>query len=145
MATRSTIALEYADGHVKAVYCHWDGYLSHNGQILHQHYQDRDKVKQLVELGQISSLAEDVGEKHDFDDRIEGWTTFYGRDRGETDVSYQTFPSFKEYEANGVQEEYDYILRTNGIWYVRSYSGSYTPLADALAAELIAEELAEDE
>ena len=34
MGTRSTIALEYADGTVEQVYCHWDGYVSHNGLIL---------------------------------------------------------------------------------------------------------------
>ncbi len=37
MATRSTIALEFADGTVEQVYCHWDGYLDHNGALLRDH------------------------------------------------------------------------------------------------------------
>ena len=32
MGTRSTIALEFADGTVGQVYCHWDGYLSKIGR-----------------------------------------------------------------------------------------------------------------
>jgi hypothetical protein len=40
MGTRSTIALEFADGTVEQVYCHWDGYLSNNGKILQAHYMD---------------------------------------------------------------------------------------------------------
>ena len=31
MATRSTIAMEQPDGRVMQIYCHWDGYLGHNG------------------------------------------------------------------------------------------------------------------
>ena len=40
MATRSTIALEFADGTVQQVYCHWDGYLDYNGKLLAEHYTD---------------------------------------------------------------------------------------------------------
>ena len=36
----STIAMRYPDGHVKAVYAHWDGYPSHNGKILLEHYSN---------------------------------------------------------------------------------------------------------
>ena len=67
MATRSTIALEYADGTVGQVYCHWDGYLDHNGQILQEHYQDPFKVRALLDLGDLSSLGDDLGDQHDFD------------------------------------------------------------------------------
>ena len=56
MATRSTIAVEHADGTVSQVYCHWDGYLTHNGQILLDHYDTQEKAEQLVSLGSISSL-----------------------------------------------------------------------------------------
>ena len=33
MGTRSRIGVMHGDK-VKSVYCHWDGYLEHNGQIL---------------------------------------------------------------------------------------------------------------
>ena len=43
MATRSTIAKLGKDGIIKAVYCHSDGYLEHNGKVLNEY--TRMKVK----------------------------------------------------------------------------------------------------
>jgi len=60
MGTRSTIALEFADGTVEQVYCHWDGYLENNGRILSENYTDPFKVKELVALGGFSSLEATV-------------------------------------------------------------------------------------
>ena len=37
MGTRSFIAQRVGDEYV-GVYCHWDGYLEHNGRILLEHY-----------------------------------------------------------------------------------------------------------
>ena len=56
MGTRSTIALEYADGTVHQVYCHWDGYLAYNGQMLLKHYSNPFILRDLIlemELGLI--------------------------------------------------------------------------------------------
>ena len=138
MGTRSTIALEYADGTVDQIYCHWDGYLSNNGQILLQHYMDPFKVRELMDLGDISSLGRNLGNGHpfskfglkeedpDFDKMIalckqaeeEGWTTAYGRDRGETGTSAKKFVDYENYVRCHQREEYEYILRTDGKWYV---------------------------
>ena len=140
MATRSTIALEFADGTVGQVYCHWDGYLDHNGKILQEHYMDPFKVRDLVDLGDISSLGPNIGKAHpfsqfeiekdnpDFDKLIalhelagkSGWTTFYGRDRGESDITARYFKDFSEYLTEAQREEYNYILRTDGKWYVEA-------------------------
>lgn len=118
MATRSTIALEFADGTVGQVYCHWDGYLEHNGKILFDHYSDPFKLRDLIDLGDLSSLAANIGTKHDFDARVEGECTFYGRDRGEHGVDAVYFDSYQDYLDNFQGEEYNYILRRDGIWYV---------------------------
>ena len=67
MATRGTIALEFADGTVGMVYSHWDNYLSHNGKILLENYTDPFKLQKLIDLGDLSSLGPDIGEKHEFD------------------------------------------------------------------------------
>jgi hypothetical protein len=146
MATRSTIALEYADGTVGQVYCHWDGYLDNNGKILLKHYQDPFKLRTLIDLGDLSSLRPDVGVQHDFDDReaSEDQCTFYGRDRGESGTEAKTFKDFADYAENHQHEEYEYILRTDGVWYVKAYDRPYVPLADAIADELIEAEMAED-
>jgi len=123
MATRSTIALEFADGTVQQIYCHWDGYLSNNGQILLQHYKDPFKVRDLIDGGAVSSLGREIGEKQDFDKREthnENWTLFYARDRGE-DLVKHSYKDYADYKANAQSEEYNYILRTDGKWYVEFY------------------------
>jgi len=49
MGTRSMIAIENPHSKaVKAIYCHWDGYLAHNGAILNEHYSNSPKVNNLI-------------------------------------------------------------------------------------------------
>lgn len=67
MATRSRIAIERPGERYDSIYCHWDGYPSHNGKILLEHYTDPAKVEALLDLGQISILGAEIGEKHFFD------------------------------------------------------------------------------
>jgi hypothetical protein len=88
MGTRSSIAIKTEDG-IKAIYCHWDGYVDHNGKILKEFYNTKDKVNELIALGDLSSLRQEPGEAHDFDrgdDSLgltDNWCMAYGRDRGE--------------------------------------------------------------
>lgn len=149
MATRSTIALEYADGSVDQIYCHWDGYLSNNGDILRQHYTDPLKVRELMDLGDLSSLNPEIGTQHSFDDREAGdrMCTFYGRDRGETGVEAKRFANFEEYKAKHQYEEFEYILRKDGVWYVScsQTKDSYLPLVEVMADDLLQREMSEDE
>lgn len=124
MGTRSTIALEFADGTVQSIYCHWDGYLEHNGQILLKHYQDPFEVRELIDLGNMSSLGAEIGEKQDFDTHTSASNTclFYGRDRGENNVGAQKFDDFRDYCTNNCHEQYNYILRQiDGmpVWFVQ--------------------------
>ena len=138
MATRSTISLEFADGTIQSVYCHWDGYLDNNGAILQKHYMDPFKVSELINLGSMSSLAPEIGTKHSFEnphpyksaewqvwyDAHRNQCTFYGRDRGENDVGPDKFVNFSDYRQNLDKQEYDYILRQidgKPVWFVRSY------------------------
>jgi hypothetical protein len=144
MATRSTIALEFADGTVQQVYCHWDGYIENNGAILFKHYADPFKTRDLIDQGDISSLGEVVGEKHDFSrldtempadeyERLYGhMTTFYGRDRGEQGTGAKKFKDFEDYKENFCHEEFAYILRKDGNWYVKAYDGEFDLLKLAL-------------
>lgn len=120
MATRSTIAIENADGTVHQIYCHWDGYLSHNGKILFKNYQDRAKVEELIALGDLSVLDEEIGEKQDFDnrDREKKWTLAYGRDRGETGIEPKVFKDFEDYEQHHAYEEFEFIFTKDDVWSV---------------------------
>jgi hypothetical protein len=150
MGTRSTIALEYADGTIEQVYCHWDGYLAHNGQILQNHYSNPFILRDLIDLGDISSLRPQIGTKHAFSklevpmdgeayDKLYGdMTTFYGRDRGETGTSAKKFKDYGDYVANHQYEEYDYILRSvcgEAVWFVSDHDGAYVPLMSAILDE----------
>jgi hypothetical protein len=123
MGTRSTIALEFADGTIGQVYCHWDGYLEHNGKILRDHYSDPFKLRDLIDLGDLSSLDANIGTKHDFDARVPGECTFYMRDRNEVDTEARYFTSYQDYLDNYQDEEYNYILRRDGNWYVCGDNG----------------------
>ena len=148
MATRSTIALEYADGTIGQVYCHWDGYLDYNGKMLLEYYSNPFILRDLIDLGDVSSLKPTIGTKHDFshfgtDMKQEEYealygemTTFYGRDRGETGTGQKTFKNFADYKENHQYEEYEYILReVNGtaVWFVAEHSDTYMPLSEALS------------
>ena len=116
MGTRSFIAVKSSEG-FKGVYCHWDGYLEHVGRILRQHYADAAKIAELIEHGDISSLDAEIGSKHDFDQRTEGQTTFYGRDRGENDCGPESRTTLQAImnHANRRGCEYFYLFQ-NGDW-----------------------------
>jgi hypothetical protein len=150
MATRSTIALEYADGTVHQVYCHWDGYLEHNGKMLLEHYSNPFILRDLIDLGGLSSLRATIGTKHAFSqfdlpkEDVEAFVnltrdmcTFYARDRGEKLVVHK-FADFEDYLAHHAYEEYEYILRNdNGVavWFVDCGATGYVTLETALINE----------
>ena len=156
MATRSTIALLRDNGEVVKVYCHWDGYLDNNGRLLVENYDTADKVEALIAGGDISSLGRVVGEKHPFDTYVkseltpadqalaeraeaEGWTLYYGRDRGETGTEPKVYKDLGEYEAKAQFEEFNYCF-IFGEWYYVSYDGVVRSVKEGLAA-LAKEEL----
>lgn len=151
MGTRSRIAVMHGTV-CKSVYCHWDGYLEYNGSLLHKHY-DSAKANNLVALGDLSSLKPEIGIQHAFgyhgtemsaevyEAQFGEMCTFYGRDRGEKNVDFQTdmtFDSFIErVQGNGC--EWYYIMR-DGVWYVgnvyesdEQFYKKLVPLAEALA------------
>jgi hypothetical protein len=129
MATRSTIAVQHADGTISQVYCHWDGYLDHNGVMLIQNYNTLAKVEELLSYGDISSLRPQIhpdlmGGSHifkDLDSRQNEVCVFYGRDRQETGIEPRKFSDWAEFQKNCMGEEYNYVFQ-DGVWYV---SGDY--------------------
>lgn len=160
MSTRSMIAIENPHSKaVKSVYCHWDGYLEHNGSILNTHYSNSPKVNNLIAMGDISSLGKIIGKKHPFGPdynetniakqakiqkeviaaRDAGYTTFFTRDRGE-DLPYKHFSNVKEAVAyyDGSWCEYFYLFKydedlESGKWYYCTRgNGRWKRLATAL-------------
>ena len=151
MGTRSRIGVMHGDN-VKSVYCHWDGYLEHNGAILQEHY-DSVKANQLVALGDLSSLKPEIGIQHafgyhgteisaeDYETQFGNMCTFYGRDRGEKGTEWKTHTNFVDFfaEVEGSWCEWYYIMR-DGVWYVgniydkdEQFYKKLVPLAEALA------------
>ena len=109
MATRSNIAYKTAEGKIRSIYAHWDGYPEHNGKILLDNYKNIEKIKALIELGSVSSLGAEIGEQQDFDNKEtqkDDWTLAYHRDRGESLVinEYDDIPSWVD-----DMEEYAYL------------------------------------
>jgi len=90
MATRSLIAKQNQDKTITTIYCHYDGYPSHNGVILQEHYTTPFKVDQLLALGDLSILGKDLGMKQDFNNKTPGYCLAYGRDRGENNTEART-------------------------------------------------------
>jgi hypothetical protein len=152
MGTRSMIGIENPNSlAVKSIYCHWDGYLQHNGSILEKHYSNSPKVNNLIALGDLSSLRPEIGDKHTFSrldsdlpedeyERLYGdMCTFYTRDRGET-APYKFFETAKkavEY-YDGSWCEYFYLFKYDpdletGKWYFRTReNGRWKRLSTAL-------------
>jgi len=87
MSTNSTIAVK-TNNKVKIIYCHWDGYIEGVGKTLLNHYHTQEKIESLVNLGDLSVLDISIAcpSGHTFENRIKGYSLFYGRDRGETDI-----------------------------------------------------------
>lgn len=102
MSTRSYILIKTKNKYV-GVYCHNDGYPSHNGSILNKHYTTKRKIKKLFSLGYLSFLDSKLMTKkeHSFNKPIEGVTIAYHRDRGDEfrtlEVSYTNFQDLFQY------------------------------------------------
>jgi hypothetical protein len=124
MATRSTIALEFADGTIGQVYCHFNGYLNNNGRILQQHYSDPFQLRSLIDRGDMSQLGNTVDQ-----------CDFYGNEGARA----RYFTDFQDYFEQGQLEEYNYILRqVNGkpAWLVNCYLSDDEFVTIDRAAEL---------
>jgi hypothetical protein len=133
MSTRSAIIIENTDGTAEGIYCHFDGYLDGKRDDLLVGYQDEEKVRALIALGDISSLGREIGEKHDFNHPPEGVVNAYGRDRGESDIEAKKGESWRKVAAEIGHNGYIYVfVSKEGIWKVAfDESGDLVSLADA--------------
>ena len=55
MATRSRIGIVLKDDSIRSVYHHWDGYPEWLGVILKQEYNTKEKVRKLIDGGNMAS------------------------------------------------------------------------------------------
>lgn len=153
MATRSSISVvstRTKDGQGRTIYCHWDGYPSNNGRILLESYTLPEKVNALMDLGDISSLADNIAPKesgilrkwnsekveydlipttqpHSFDSPHDGVVIAYGRDRGETGIEASSFKGKNPNKNTSQEFDYLFVIDENK-WYVRNNYGSKRPI-----------------
>ena len=124
MATRSYIGIRNTDASVDYIYCHFDGYPEHNGKILTEHYSNINRVNELLNLGDLSVLGQFIGEKMDFDKRIQDTCLAYGRDRGESNVDKKN-------------SGYDELITDQNVDYVYVFDGDYWECHSTYSPELI--------
>ena len=106
MATRSLIGIKLDNNIIKTIYCHWDGYPEHNGQLLINNYTSPAAVLGLMELGDLSSLAETPAS-----------CTAFHRDRNEP---------YEMVEARDIdQNELDTAAMDYGVDYVYIYNDEF--------------------
>lgn len=110
MATRSRIGMIMEDGTVRSIYCHWDGYPSYNGRILKECYNTPEKVKELISLGDISSLGRTTEYKDECDDM---YTKDYHRWRNEP-IRIKTDSDAYDYAIRGFDNGEEYIYLFDG-------------------------------
>lgn len=120
MATRSLIAKQIDADNCRVIYCHWGGYPSGVGKTLMESYSDPAKLDTLLDLGDISALRAEIGEKHE-KRSDQPYVTAYHRDCGEEfkDVQARTIP-VSELKAHGKDygAEFLYLLGLDGSWSV---------------------------
>jgi hypothetical protein len=142
MGTRSDIIVQRKDGTWARIYCHWDGYLEHNGVILLEHYNTQELAEAVVAPGDMSSLKEkcDKPAGHSYDHQVEGHTVYYGRDRGETNVGPRVGDSLPAvWPGSDTGTEYTYVWKTDSGWWVGDADeGSETlvPLKQAIEGKV---------
>ena len=136
MSTRCRIGIENKDGTITSIYCHHDGYPEVVGEILVNHYTTEEKIRKLLELGDMSSLGTEPVEN------LRGWETpkagtadwlkaymelhpenqcVIYKTRGE-DCPAKTHKDIEEYQRHSRDcwGEYAYLFKNNE-WFVLEY------------------------
>lgn len=113
MGDRSTIALLKLDGSVESIYTHWNGFISGNGALLYQYYNNAESLENLIKLGRIFNLTDvlepEKGKIHTLDNPQTGVSVFYARDGG-WEVVIEKHQTLEHYLNSNDLEGYNYIF-----------------------------------
>lgn len=103
MGTSCRIGIKRADGTIKSIYCHCNGYPAGVGKTLKKDYADVDKVNELMDLGDIFCLGNEPVSKPEYWKRRpelllsdESYTLAY-KDRGEKGVKAKVSKDFYDF------------------------------------------------
>ena len=114
MGTRSNIAYLKEDESVVVMYCHYDGYLDHNGRILLNHYNNEEEAQELVDNGYASSLSSTLEEIND------------GRVNTDKPETYKSLGNYISWNVDPLFIEFIYLWRDDQ-WWVAWNSSVETP------------------
>jgi hypothetical protein len=121
---------------VRFIYCHFDGYPEDVGYILDTYYKDHGKVEDLLNLGDISCLKEEVSASPSYTEKEikDKVTVAYFRDKGgywENVAPKHT--QLANYEKGEYTIDYLYLYK-DGIWYIDKENGLslWTKVSDLL-------------
>ena len=121
MSTHSKIIMKEKNGIYRSIYCHFDGYPTGVGSVLIKHYNTEDKVRELINLGALSSIGSEIGKKIDYDKMARSGTPApdqfiaYHRDRGE-ELEIMKYSNIHDIMKSFCVEYY-YVFDENN-WYV---------------------------
>lgn len=137
MSTHSMIFLQMGEDKYRGTYCHMDGYPVYVGVLLYTFYDTPEKIKELLSLGELSSLGARIGTAVDFQKRwvskeyynqTRGQCIAYHRDRGDPMV----MPCLVKRKEELDREEYNYAF-VNGKWWLIT-SSVHMPLVQVIAS-----------
>ena len=113
MGTRSRIGIQLQDESIVSVYCHFDGYPAFNGRVLRDNYDTVEKVKELIDGGNMSCTWTNAGWQNE---TLPESGALYYTSRGESleDNAPRIDDDITEFLDNG--EEYAYIFTRADEW-----------------------------
>ena len=115
MGTRSKIAYAKKNNKIVASYCHYDGYIEHNGVMLLKYYNGEKQARDLVDNGYMSSLQPTIDQINE------------GRVHEDKPIEYRNeFIFMNDLEA--LWDEFVYLFK-EGKWYVAESDNVKTPQA----------------
>ena len=115
MGTRSNVAYATEDNKIVASYCHYDGYIEHNGVMLLKYYNGEKQARDLVDNGYMSSLQPTIDQINE------------GRVHEDKPIEYRNeFIFMNDLEA--LWDEFVYLFK-EGKWYVAESDSIKTPQA----------------
>tara|TARA_R100000935_G_scaffold37073_1_gene58060 strand:- start:37 stop:468 length:432 start_codon:yes stop_codon:yes gene_type:complete len=115
MGTRSNIAYANKDNEVFSSYCHYDGYIEHNGVMLLKHYNGEKQARDLVDNGYMSALKPTIEQINE------------GRVHKDKPTEYNNEFLFMD-ELEALWVEFVYLFK-EGKWYVAESDSIKTPQA----------------
>lgn len=118
MATVCNIAIGINCMDAKVICCTNSGMPMHVGRMLKLYWNTRERVEELISMGDAFHIGKFIGEKHELWDEPGDMCTFFHRDNGETEEGTKATTLAIHHSWASCAAEYDYLFMM-GIWWVR--------------------------